>query len=191
MLELHYWLQNFTKMPNSPKCDEPRRLAGEEIKSLQPNEFACKPEVSPTSMFLEVVVGKNMSLICNVEVIMNSYNILYLYIQLLYILVELIVSQHFCKLELFLVSCDILLGFICKDKTLDKTAIETKTLLHKFVNVCMAYTYMRGIKWYNIWSPKNGPSYQMFVIVTENIVFHVWQFQLSRPLSLVFKTAEI
>ena len=80
VLELHYWLQNFTKMPNSPKCDEPRRLAGEEIKSLQPNEFACKPEVSPTSMFLEVVVGKNMSLICNVEVIMNSYNILYLYI---------------------------------------------------------------------------------------------------------------
>jgi hypothetical protein len=69
VLELHYWLQNFT-VPNSiePKCKAPSRLAGEEIKSLQQNEFACKPEVSPTTMFLEVVVGKNMSLICNVEV---------------------------------------------------------------------------------------------------------------------------
>ena len=69
VLELHYWLQNFT-VPNSiePKCKAPPRLSGEEIKSQQQNEFACIPEVSPTTMFLEVVVGKNMSLICNVEV---------------------------------------------------------------------------------------------------------------------------
>ena len=67
ILELHHWLQNFT-MPNEPKCRSPDRVSGDEIKSLQQNEFSCKPEVSPNSMFLEVVVGKNMSLICNVEV---------------------------------------------------------------------------------------------------------------------------
>ena len=67
ILELHQWLQNFT-MPNEPKCRSPDRVSGDEIKSLQQNEFSCKPEVSPNSMFLEVVVGKNMSLICNVEV---------------------------------------------------------------------------------------------------------------------------
>lgn len=67
ILELHQWLQNFT-MPNEPKCRSPGRVSGDEIKSLQQNEFSCKPEVSPNSMFLEVVVGKNMSLICNIEV---------------------------------------------------------------------------------------------------------------------------
>ena len=82
MLELHYWLENFfPELPNSPKCDEPKNLAGEEIKSLGRNEFACKPEVSPTSMFLEVVVGKNMSLICNVEVTTILYKKLFLIIR--------------------------------------------------------------------------------------------------------------
>ena len=55
-------------------------MFGEEIKALQKNEFACKPEVSPTAMYLEVVVGKNMSLVCTIEVNVHtifSFDILY------------------------------------------------------------------------------------------------------------------
>ena len=70
LLALHNWLQNFT-VPNSvePRCHSPPRLINEPIKSLAPTEFACIPKVSPTSMYLEVIEGKNMSLVCTIEVI--------------------------------------------------------------------------------------------------------------------------
>lgn len=70
LLELHTWLQNFT-VPYSvePKCHSPPRLIGEEIKMLQPQEFACIPAVSPTTMYLEVIEGKNMSLVCTIKAI--------------------------------------------------------------------------------------------------------------------------
>ena len=69
LLALHNWLQNFT-VPNSvePRCHSPPRLISEPIKSLPPQEFACIPKVSPTSMYLEVIEGKNMSLVCSIEV---------------------------------------------------------------------------------------------------------------------------
>ena len=69
LLNLRNWLQNFT-VPNSiePKCHTPPRLISESIKGLVPNEFACIPKVSPTSMYLEVIEGKNMSLVCTIEV---------------------------------------------------------------------------------------------------------------------------
>ena len=69
LLALHNWLQNFT-VPNSvePRCHSPPRLISEPIKSLSPQEFACIPKVSPTSMYLEVIEGKNMSLVCSIEV---------------------------------------------------------------------------------------------------------------------------
>ena len=57
-------------MPNSvePRCHSPPRLISESIKGLMPQEFACLPKVSPTSMYLEVIEGKNMSLVCSIEV---------------------------------------------------------------------------------------------------------------------------
>ena len=69
LLALHNWLQNFT-VPNSvePRCHSPPRLISEPIKNLSPQEFACIPKVSPTSMYLEVIEGKNMSLVCSIEV---------------------------------------------------------------------------------------------------------------------------
>ena len=69
LLALHNWLQNFT-VPNSvePRCHSPPRLISEPIKALAPTEFACIPKVSPTSMYLEVIEGKNMSLVCTIEV---------------------------------------------------------------------------------------------------------------------------
>ena len=69
LLNLRNWLQNFT-VPNSiePRCHSPPRLISESIKKLVPSEFACIPKVSPTSMYLEVIEGKNMSLVCSIEV---------------------------------------------------------------------------------------------------------------------------
>ena len=76
LLALHNWLQNFT-VPNSvePRCHSPPRLISEPIKSLSPQEFACIPKVSPTSMYLEVIEGKNMSLVCSIEVRSISNNL--------------------------------------------------------------------------------------------------------------------
>ena len=69
LLELRHWLQNFT-VPNSiePRCHTPDRLQGETITTLNAEEFACVPEVSPTTMYLEVIEGKNMSLVCTIKV---------------------------------------------------------------------------------------------------------------------------
>ena len=57
-------------MPYSvePKCHSPPRVINEEITRLPPPEFACIPEVTPTSMYLEVIEGKNMSLVCTIKV---------------------------------------------------------------------------------------------------------------------------
>jgi hypothetical protein len=69
LLELHHWLLNSTAVPQSvePRCHGPHRLAGEEIAGMADAEFACVPEVSPTTMYLEVIEGKNMSLGCTVK----------------------------------------------------------------------------------------------------------------------------
>ena len=78
LLELHYWLQNFT-VPNSvePKCRGPPGLISEEVKVLHKDDFACKPEISPTTMYLEVIEGKNMSFVCTIEVSDFTFDICY------------------------------------------------------------------------------------------------------------------
>ncbi len=70
LLELHRFLLNSSAVPASvePRCHAPHRLAGNEITALPEAEFACVPEVSPTTMYLEVIEGKNMSLTCTVKV---------------------------------------------------------------------------------------------------------------------------
>ena len=57
-------------MPQSeePRCRAPQRLIGERIAATPRSEFACVPEVSPTTMYLEVIEGKNMSLGCTIKV---------------------------------------------------------------------------------------------------------------------------
>jgi hypothetical protein len=44
----------------------PRRLLGIHIQSLSLAEFACAPQLSPTSMYLTVPKGKNVSIVCRV-----------------------------------------------------------------------------------------------------------------------------
>ena len=49
-----------------PSCQGPRRLLGIHIQSLSLAEFACAPQLSPTSMYLTVPKGKNVSIVCRV-----------------------------------------------------------------------------------------------------------------------------
>ena len=70
LLELRGWLGNSTAVPRSeePRCSAPQRLAGERVAATPRSEFACVPEVSPTTMYHEVIEGKNMSLECTIRV---------------------------------------------------------------------------------------------------------------------------
>ena len=65
--QLRAWLVQFNiPMTLEPKCSSPDRLSGRLIKSLDTIDFACPPEMTPTSMFLEVSYGKNVTLLCKV-----------------------------------------------------------------------------------------------------------------------------
>ncbi|KAJ8982370.1 hypothetical protein NQ317_006957 [Molorchus minor] len=68
MLELHTWLLNFA-FPHSvePLCKGPSRMAGRIIKSVPVGELACLPDVTPTTFYVEIEQGKNMSLVCQVH----------------------------------------------------------------------------------------------------------------------------
>ncbi len=67
LLGLRSWLRG-RALPWPPKCGGPPRLIGEEVAPLPSREFACRPEVSPTNPYLEVIEGKNISLVCTVKV---------------------------------------------------------------------------------------------------------------------------
>lgn len=52
LLDIHFWLVNYnTPLAEEPKCMEPARLKGQVIKSLQREQLACLPEVSPQSSY--------------------------------------------------------------------------------------------------------------------------------------------
>ncbi|XP_040563746.1 uncharacterized protein [Lepeophtheirus salmonis] len=63
-----HWLtkNQYVPRPVEPACIGPRRLLGLRVQSLSLTEFACKPQLSPTSMFLTVPYGKNISILCKV-----------------------------------------------------------------------------------------------------------------------------
>ncbi|XP_069167729.1 uncharacterized protein [Procambarus clarkii] len=65
--ELRTWLVKYN-VPSSiePKCSTPLRLERQVIKTVHPDDFACPPEVRPTSLFLDVLEGKNVSFECHV-----------------------------------------------------------------------------------------------------------------------------
>lgn len=70
LLEVHNWILNY-KVPHSvePKCAGPARLNGEAIRDLEVSDLACLPDVSPTTLYLEIAEGKNISLLCRVSAI--------------------------------------------------------------------------------------------------------------------------
>ncbi|XP_063240849.1 uncharacterized protein LOC134541356 [Bacillus rossius redtenbacheri] len=70
LLDLRSWLLSY-HVPQAvePKCVAPARLAGVAIKTLQENDLACLPDVTPTTLYLEISEGKNVSLLCRVSAI--------------------------------------------------------------------------------------------------------------------------
>lgn len=74
ILDLYAWLINFN-VPYSaePICKGPRKLAGRAIKSIPERELACLPNVSPTTLYLEIGEGKNISLLCHVHAVPEAH----------------------------------------------------------------------------------------------------------------------
>lgn len=70
MINLHNWLTSFT-YPQSvePVCTGPAKLKNKIIKTIPMGDLACLPDVTPTTFFLEIEEGKNISLLCQVNAI--------------------------------------------------------------------------------------------------------------------------
>ena len=66
--QLRQWLVQYN-VPSSiePKCLTPRRLRSHTIKHVAPEDLACAPEVRPSTLFLDVVDGKNVSFECHIR----------------------------------------------------------------------------------------------------------------------------
>lgn len=68
MVDLHAWLVNYNipQLVEDPKCIYPARLNGEVIKFLKSEELACLPDITPTTLYLELTEGRNISLLCKI-----------------------------------------------------------------------------------------------------------------------------
>lgn len=75
MMDLHAFLANFTKLPVNVivACMGPPRLAGKEIRSIDMADLACLPDVSPTTLYLEIGEGKNLTLQCKVNAVPEAH----------------------------------------------------------------------------------------------------------------------
>ncbi|XP_074037571.1 uncharacterized protein [Leptinotarsa decemlineata] len=70
LTDLAAWLRSFKSLlAVDPVCSGPPRLARQPIKSIAPSDLACLPSVSPTSFYLELGEGKNVSLLCHVHAV--------------------------------------------------------------------------------------------------------------------------
>lgn len=71
MIDLHAWLINYNvpQQVENPKCMYPSRLEGEVIKSLKAEDLACLPDITPTTLYLEITEGRNISLLCKITAV--------------------------------------------------------------------------------------------------------------------------
>lgn len=69
MMDLHAWLVKFNvpQQGEGPRCTMPPRLANEMIKELKVDDLACMPEITPTTLYLEISEGRNISLLCKIS----------------------------------------------------------------------------------------------------------------------------
>ncbi|CAG7816349.1 unnamed protein product [Allacma fusca] len=65
LLQLRLWLAE-RNVPNSvePRCVTPARLTNSSLKELSIENFACLPQLSPTTMYQKIGEGKNVTLFC-------------------------------------------------------------------------------------------------------------------------------
>jgi hypothetical protein len=70
LLELRSWLLNYN-VPQTiePTCVTPHRLSSVSIKALELEDLACLPDVTPTTLYLEIAEGRNVSLLCKVSAV--------------------------------------------------------------------------------------------------------------------------
>lgn len=70
---LRTWLVKYN-VPSSiePRCSKPPRLQGHIIKSVHPDDLACPPEIRPTSLYIDVMEGKNVSFECHVTAVPSA-----------------------------------------------------------------------------------------------------------------------
>lgn len=74
IVKLHLWLQDFSIPHNmEPICNGPARLYDRSVRSVPPLELACLPDVSPTTFYLEIGEGRNVSLLCRVRAIPEAH----------------------------------------------------------------------------------------------------------------------
>ncbi|KAK9508172.1 hypothetical protein O3M35_007894 [Rhynocoris fuscipes] len=68
LIDLRQWLLKYN-IPHSiePTCHTPARLKGVEVKNLESQDLACLPDVTPTTLYLEIGEGQNTSLLCRVS----------------------------------------------------------------------------------------------------------------------------
>ncbi|XP_017769424.1 PREDICTED: leucine-rich repeat-containing protein 24 [Nicrophorus vespilloides] len=70
LLEMRSWLETFSIASSAePICAGPKKHSRRPVKSIPSSELACLPDVSPTTLYLEIGEGKNISLICSVHAI--------------------------------------------------------------------------------------------------------------------------
>ncbi|XP_028139205.2 leucine-rich repeat-containing protein 24-like [Diabrotica virgifera virgifera] len=68
--DLARWLKDFKSLLSvEPVCQGPSRLASRSIRSIPIAELACLPTITPTSFYLELGEGKNVSLTCHIHAI--------------------------------------------------------------------------------------------------------------------------
>jgi hypothetical protein len=70
LLDLRSWLINYN-IPQTiePTCATPHRLRSVPIKTLELGDLACLPDVTPTTLYLEIAEGRNVSLLCKVSAV--------------------------------------------------------------------------------------------------------------------------
>uniref|UniRef100_A0A1B0CHY2 Putative membrane glycoprotein lig-1 n=1 Tax=Lutzomyia longipalpis TaxID=7200 RepID=A0A1B0CHY2_LUTLO len=73
LIDIHSWLMS-TNVPQieDPVCASPARLTGVTIKSVSTDELACLPHITPTTLYLEIAEGRNVSLYCKITSIPES-----------------------------------------------------------------------------------------------------------------------
>lgn len=68
--EFHDWLVKFhIPLSTDPACTEPPRLQNLLVKNVGKADLACLPDVSPTTFYLELGEGKNVSLLCHIQAV--------------------------------------------------------------------------------------------------------------------------
>ncbi|CAO1319754.1 unnamed protein product [Diamesa serratosioi] len=70
LMDMYGWLSTYNiPQTEEPKCYEPRKFQSQPIKTLQLEDLACLPDITPTTIYLEIAEGRNISLLCKITAV--------------------------------------------------------------------------------------------------------------------------